>query len=380
MRILFLSARVGVGHTAAAQAVRTALRALVPQCETETVDSYKYAASIFAKVVADGYIGMVKTVPQLYRYIYERAERAQRVPTLRSWVNTFTAANLRSLIAARNPDVVVCTHAFPCGVMAEYKRTIDPGLPVMGIVTDFVVHPFWIYRNIDAYAVATPEMADALVARGVERSRVVVSGIPVDPRFGTSRLPVDELRRELDVPRNGRLMLMMAGGIGIGPLEAMMRALSGVQSPVSAAVIVGRNARLEARVREAAQHIDYPLRVYGFVDNVYDFMHASDLLVSKPGGLSTSEALAAQLPMVLFKPLPGQEERNTQYLVSRKAAILAQNESELGRVLTLLTQSPQRLAVLREHARPLRKPDAAAHAAHRILTLAQRAHAREDAK
>jgi len=380
LRVLFLSARVGVGHTAAAQAVRTALRGLVPHCETETVDSYKYAASIFAKIVAEGYIGMVKTVPQLYRYIYHRAERAERIPKLRSWLNTFTAGNLRSLIAARKPDVVVCTHAFPCGVMAEYKRTIDPDLPVVGVVTDFVVHPFWVYRNIDAYAVATTEMAETLAARGVERSRILVSGIPVDPRFGAPRLPVDELRRELELPRNGPLVLMMAGGIGIGPLEAMMRALAAVPGPVAAAVIVGRNERLEVRVREAAQQLNYPLRVYGFVENVYDFMHASDVLVSKPGGLSTSEALAAQLPMVLVQPLPGQEERNTQYLVSRNAAVQAFDEPELGAMLAQLLQSPQRLAALRDRARAVRKPEAAAHVAHRILTLAQRARSREDAR
>jgi processive 1,2-diacylglycerol beta-glucosyltransferase len=362
---------VGVGHTAAAQAVRTALRALVPQCETETVDSYRYAASIFAKVVADGYIGMVKTMPQLYRYIYERAERAHRVPALRSWVSTFTAGNLRSLIAARKPDVVVCTHAFPCGVMSEYKRTIDPALPVMGIVTDFVVHPFWIYPNIDAYAVATPEMQAALLARGVEPSRILISGIPVDPRFGAPRLPVGELRRELDLPLNSPLVLMMAGGIGIGPLELMMRAVARVKSPVAAAVIVGRNAGLERRVRETAQHLDYPLRVYGFVENVYDFMHASDVLVSKPGGLTSSEALAAQLPMVLVNPLPGQEERNTRFLVSREAAVLAKDQRDLVRTMNDVLAFSHRLVSLRDNARALRRPDAAAQIADRLRVLAR---------
>ncbi|HEY0799156.1 MAG TPA: glycosyltransferase [Candidatus Baltobacteraceae bacterium] len=371
--MLFLSARVGVGHTAAAQAVRTALASLDATIETETVDSYTYAASIFAKVVAEGYIGMVKTVPQVYRYIYNRAERATHVPAARSWVSTYTAGNLRSLIARRKPDVVVCTHAFPCGVMAEYKRTIDPDLPVMGVVTDFVVHPFWIYRNIDAYAVATAEMAAALAARGVDRARILMSGIPVDPRFGTPRLSVAALRDELDLPRAGRLVLMMAGGIGIGPLDVMMRALGKVDASVAAAIIVGRNPRLEQRIREAAHRIEYPLRVYGFVENVYDYMHAADLLVSKPGGLTSSEALAADLPMVLINPLPGQEERNAQYLVARKAAILAKSESELVQALEDLVRSPQRLDELRAHASELRHPAAAVAIAQRILMLARRA-------
>jgi processive 1,2-diacylglycerol beta-glucosyltransferase len=371
-RVLFLSAAVGVGHTAAAQAVCSALASLDPEIETQTVDSYKYAASIFAKVVADGYIGMIKTVPQVYSYIYGRAERATSVPAMRRWVSRYTATNLRRLVDERRPDLVVCTHAFPCGVMSEYKAQFDPGLPVVGIVTDFVVHPFWIYTNIDAYAVATPEMRSALLARGVRAENVLLSGIPVDARFAQPRLPLDDLRAELGLPRDRRIVLIMGGGVGIGPLDTMMRALGEVDVPLAAAVIVGRNRGLERRVIAAAELTDYPVRVLGFVDNVFDYMHASDVLLSKPGGLTSSEALAARIPMVLVKPLPGQEERNTRYLVSRHAAIRARGERELaGAVRDLLTSRDRRGDVL-EQVDALRRPFAAATVAERILDLLAR--------
>jgi processive 1,2-diacylglycerol beta-glucosyltransferase len=369
-RILFLSASVGVGHTSAASAVRRALDERDPGIESETVDSYKYAASIFSKVVADGYIGMVKTVPQVYRYIYDRAERATQVGAFRSWASQFTAANLRPLIERTKPSVVVCTHAFPCGAMAEYKRLFDPDLPVVGIVTDFVVHPFWIYRNVDAYAVATPEMRTALLARGVQAERVVVSGIPVDQRFARPRLGKLELRRALDLPADRKVVLMMGGGLGIGPLELMMRALGSVDEPVAGAIIVGRNEGLTRRVLAAAERTEYPLRVFGFVDNVYDYMHASDLLVTKPGGLTSSEALAAELPMILVKPLPGQEERNTRYLVNRRAAVRASGERQLAAALTDLLGSSERERRLRARMRVLANPDAAAVVADRIFRLA----------
>jgi processive 1,2-diacylglycerol beta-glucosyltransferase len=345
------------------------LIALDPRVETQTVDSYKYAASVFSKVVADGYIGMVKTVPQLYRYIYDRAERAERVPAFRSWVSRYTAANLRALVEARRPDVVVCTHAFPCGVMSEYKKQFDPDLPVVGIVTDFVVHPFWIYTNVDAYAVATPEMRQALVARGVDAERILISGIPVDARFGPNGEPQMELRAKLGLPLDRRIVLIMGGGIGIGPLEMMMRALGRIEAPLAAAVIVGRNGRLERRVVAAAETTPYPLRVLGFVDNVFDYMHASDVLVSKPGGLTSSEALAARLPMVLVKPLPGQEERNTRYLVSRRAAVRAHGESQLAKAVNEVLTSPARRAALLGRIDALRHPGAAAAVAERIASL-----------
>jgi processive 1,2-diacylglycerol beta-glucosyltransferase len=370
LRVLFLSASVGVGHTAAAAAVGRELERQRAGARVDIVDSYQYAASIFSKVVADGYIGMVKTVPQVYRYIYDRAERATQVGAFRTWVSQFTASNLRPLLDERKPDVVVCTHAFPCGVMAEYKRMFAPDLPVVGIVTDFVVHPFWIYRNVDAYAVATQEMGAALLARGIAAERIVVSGIPVDSRFVTPRLPKEALRRALDLPADRSVVLMMGGGLGIGPLDFMMRALGNVDVPLAGAIIVGRNKSLERRVLAMAERIDYPLRVLGFVDNVFDYMHASDVLVSKPGGLTSSEALVADLPMILVRPLPGQEERNTRFLVSRRAAIRAKGSRQLSQTVGDLLRSPERHAQLRASMLPLRKPNAAGIVADRILDLA----------
>ena len=314
---------------------------------------------------------MVRTVPQLYRYIYDRAERATQVGGFRAWVSQFTAANLRTLIDDRKPDVVVCTHAFPCGVMAEYKRTYAPKLPILGIVTDFVVHPFWIYRNVDAYAVATPEMHGTLVARGVQRDRVIACGIPVDPRFVAPRRPKEALRRELELPAGRKIVLMMAGGLGMGPLDVMMRALGEIDQPLAAAIIVGRNAALERRVLDAAEQIEYPLRVRGFVDNVFDYMHASDVLLTKPGGLTSSEALVAGLPMIFVRPLPGQEERNTRYLVSRRAAVRVKSARHVAPAVAELLRSGERLAHLRANMQALRHPDAADVIAQRVLALAE---------
>jgi processive 1,2-diacylglycerol beta-glucosyltransferase len=342
---------------------------MLPGAEVQTVDSYKYAASVFSKVVADGYIGMVKTVPQLYRYIYDRAERSRDIPAFRRWVNQYTATNLRALVTERKPDVVVCTHAFPCGVMAEYKRQFDPALPVAGIVTDFVVHPFWIYPNIDFYAVATREMRQTLIARGVPRERIEPTGIPVDPRFGARRLPVSELRAALGLPVDRQIVLMMGGGLGIGPIDVMIKALGRLSSAVAGTIIVGRNASLERRVLALAERTEYPLRIVGFVDNVYDYMHAADVLVSKPGGLSSSEALSAELPMVLVKPLPGQEERNTRYLVSRRAAVRADGEAQLARAIADVIAPGETRARLSERIAALRRPDAAADVARRIAAL-----------
>jgi processive 1,2-diacylglycerol beta-glucosyltransferase len=338
----------------------------------ETVDSYRYAASVFSKVVADGYLSMVKTVPQLYGMIYDRVERAERIPAARRFVSRYAATNLRAYIARTKPDLVACTHAFPCGVMSEYKAQFDERLPVVGIVTDFVVHRYWIYPNVDAYAVATPEMGAALRANGVAAGRIDVSGIPVDARFARPRSSVSHLRAELGLPLDRPVVLVMGGGLGIGPVEAAIDALARVRVPVAAAVIAGRNPSLERRVRERAAACGIDVVVRGFVDNVHDYMHASDLLITKPGGLTTSEALAARLPMLLVKPLPGQEERNTRYLVDRKAARLCRTRAELVERLERALSDPDGIAEVAPGADDVRRPEAASAVAERMLSLLER--------
>ncbi|HZZ66212.1 MAG TPA: glycosyltransferase [Candidatus Baltobacteraceae bacterium] len=373
---MFLSANVGVGHTSAAHALKTALADSDPNFEATVVDSYKYAASVVSSVVSSGYLGMVKTIPQMYRFLYNRAERATEVGPFRAWVHQFTAGNLRALLSRLRPDVVICTHAFPCGVMAEYKRQFADAPPVMGVVTDFVVHSFWIHQNIDAYAVATEQMRSTLVTRGIPSERILVSGIPVHSSFGHPRADMESLRQELGLPLDRRIALLMGGGLGLGPIEMMMQALDRMSVPVCAVAIVGRSSRVEQRVLERAHRVHYPVRVVRFVHNVQDYMHASDVLITKPGGLTSSEALAAGLPMVLFKPLPGQEERNTRYLVQRHAALRAKSSRDLTRTVERLLSSDDRRKEMRAAMAALGKPDAATEIAEVIRTLCRTANRR----
>jgi processive 1,2-diacylglycerol beta-glucosyltransferase len=358
-----------VGHLSAANAVAAALHRIEPGARTPVVDSYKYAALVVSRVVSDGYLQMVKTIPQMYRYIYDRAERAREVGPLRTWAHQFTASNLRPLILREQPDAVVCTHAFPCGAMAEYKRSFFDAPPVVGIVTDFAVHGFWIHDNVDGYVVATDAIRDALTARGVAAESIAVSGIPVGREFARSGESRDALRERLDLPRDRLVVLLMGGGLGIAPLERMMRALQSIRVPLAAVVVTGRNKRTQRRVMMAAEGVSYPVRALSFVDNVYDYMHAADALVTKPGGLSTAEALVAQIPMVLCKPLPGQEERNARILVEAGAAIRTRRLEELPKALeAVLTDAGKRERMI-EAAQRFRRPNAAGAAAAMIARL-----------
>lgn len=359
IRVLFLSASVGDGHSSAANAVCAALDDVAPGAQALVVDSYRYAALVVSGVVSSGYLQMVKTIPQMYRYLYHRAERATEVGPFRTWAHQFTAGNLRGLIERERPDIVVCTHAFPCGAMAEYKAAYADAPPVLGIVTDFAVHGFWVHENIDAYAVATQSLGDELVKRGVAPRNILPAGIPVHPRFTRGDEPVQTLRARLGLPVQRPIVLLMGGGLGIGPLERMLEAVDRLDASVAVVAIAGRNARGERRARTVAERLHRPVTVLGFVENVYDYMHACDALVTKPGGLTTAEALAARVPMLLCRPLPGQEERNSRVLVEAGCATRVRSVTELPAALDMLLSDPARRARMTGAQARLGRPQAA---------------------
>jgi processive 1,2-diacylglycerol beta-glucosyltransferase len=360
---------VGVGHLSAAVATADALREIDPGIVTRVENSYEYAALVVSGVVSNGYLRMVKTIPQMYRYIYDRAERATEVGRVRRWAQAFTAENLRPLMQRERPDAVVCTHAFPCGAMAEYKRRYSDAPPVVAIVTDFAVHGFWIHRNIDRYVVSTERMRRTLLARRVNPSAIYTTGIPVRAQFACRPQSKAALRERLQLPQDRAVVLLMGGGLGIAPLERMLGELDAVRTPLTAVVIAGRNARVERTLTGRAETVGYPVRALRFVDNVYDYMHAADVLVTKPGGLSSAEALVAGVPLILSKPLPGQEERNARVLVDAGAAVQAVKTRDLPEAVERVLSSAPLRERMGEAARNLARPESARSAATMIVQL-----------
>lgn len=379
-RVLFLSATVGAGHNRASEAIKAALLERDPKIKTLIIDSYRYASAIWGRMAADGYIQMVKFLPQLYGYLYEHGEKDSRVAehnalySFKSWVTQLVTHNFRRLLLRFHPHAIVCTHAFPCGIASMLKEEFQ--IPLIGVVTDFTVHPFWFYKNVDLYSVASQEVKDLLERGGIEPARITVTGIPVDERFSlpTSR---EEIRGRLGLSADLPALLVMGGGVGIGPIGRILRVLRKMKQPVQVLVVVGTNKRLKKRLETYAKKLNgstgksplREIRVYGFVDHVHELMRCSDLVISKPGGLTSSEALAAELPLIMVNPLPGQEQRNSHYLIKKKVAVMAKKVSSLPRVVSQLLEDPRRMESLRSKARLIRRPDSAQAAAREILKL-----------
>lgn len=379
-RILILSASVGAGHTRAAEAIECAIKERFPFMETLIVDSYRYASALWGKVAADGYIQMVKRWPKLYGYLYEAGRKESRFLAFKNWIAQIAAQNFRPLIAEFNPSVIVCTHAFPCGIASVLKD--EHNIPIVGVVTDYVVHPYWIYNNIDLYAVATTEMQMVLETYNIPRNRIKVTGIPVDPRFNIPESK-DELRKRHSLELSIPTVLLMGGGLGLGPMEKIFRALRRISRPAQAVVVVGTNKVLQRRMEAYAKRIDAPgvfsrlsksnslhnIRVFNYVAFIHELMKASDFVITKPGGLTSTEAIVAETPLLLMKPLPGQEERNSQWLVQKKVAIPVYKEKYIPRVLDDLLLNPKKVERMKLKAKQIKKPQAALHVIQAIMSL-----------
>lgn len=372
--VLVLHASVGAGHTRAAKAVVAALALEAPDARVVVVDVLDLARPLFRRVYGDGYLELVEKAPRLFGLLFDLTDRHPAPGALgdrlRRAAQGWGVDGFFDFATRGRWDVVVNTHFLGAELTAALRAEGRFSAPALTVVTDYDAHRIWVHHGTERYCVAGPLAAASLRAHGVAASAIEATGIPVDPAFS---VPIERAsaRRALGLPESGRPMIVQsAGGSGVGPLEAVSRALLAASVPCDFVVICGRNEAARARLAALRPPPRHRLRVLGFTDRMRDWMAAADLLVTKPGGLTVSEALASGLPMALVHPIPGQEERNEGFLVSHGAAISARSAAALtGKVEDLLCSS-ERLLQMRESARSLGRPRAAFAVARRALSLA----------
>lgn len=341
---LFLAAPFGTGHLYAAQAAAEAWHALAPDWRV-TVSN---VSPPLVRGVAAGYLELLQWAPGLYRMLYQAP-----IPPSAAWL--IRRAFLRPVIEAlraNRPTVVVATHPFPGRVAAHLKRKGRLNAQIAFIVTDFLPHHLWVCPGVDQYFVATTAGAARLRELGVPADRITVSGIPIRPAFDRPIARPVETGPE-------RHVLVMGGGLGLGPIAEAVGALAAIPRPeLRVTVVCGRNETLRSEL-QALLADDRRFRLLGETDQVPTLMWEADLLVSKPGGLTCCEALASGLPLLLLAPLPGQEEENAEALLLTGAARIAPAEGIGGLVDQLLWTEPARLRAMRQSAQSAGRPGAA---------------------
>ena len=296
MEILILTGKFGMGHWSAALSIQEQLEREGHQAQV--VDFFAYALPETAPALYRGFNLLVTYGGGIYNLFHRMKRNAEGEVPLAS---QFTR-RLAGLLAVTRPDVVVSTHPVCSGVVARYKAERTSALPLVTCVTDITSHSEWIHPGTDRYLVAGEDVKTALVRKGVDAERVTVTGIPVRAQFSS------ELRR-MDSPRQ---LLIMGGGLGLMPRKdsfyEALNALPGVHTTI----LTGKNQKLYDRLAGKYENIE----VVAFTDRVYEYMGRAHLMLSKPGGITTFEAIAAQLPMLAWEPFLEQERENARFLVA----------------------------------------------------------------
>lgn len=365
-RILVLSEPFGMGHERAAQALIKSLQMLDPGIATFHTNSIKSSYPVISNLFTKLYIQLIKKFPQIWHRFYQNGRRNRDNRTAKNLIHRLLAGTVKKHITEFQPHAVICTHPFPASVVSRLKQE-GLSIPLIGIITDYDVHAFWLDKNIDLYITGDNSLNEGFSALDFNPRNVSGEGIPIDPVFQEG-IDKGDAREKLGLDPQEPVILVAGGGWGLGNLDRIVELLLHIPEDHRIAVITGTNKETKKMLEQRFTGFDR-VKIKGFVRNIHEYMAAADIMVTKPGGLTTSEGLAAGVPMVLFDVLYGQEEWNARFLMQNGAALKCGTVEEIPALVGRLLENPAEHRLLGEKALGLGKPDSAANAASRILNL-----------
>lgn len=386
LKILIATMTAGGGHLAAAAALEEAWRALHPRDTVKQLDLEKFFSSIHRKLHSGGYAKLVKNAPELWGLVFKTTDDPEVASKLNKFQQLFPSRSRRRFIKYLEefrPDVVLCTHYAPLEILGQLKLEADQAAArprrksgpsarqnetwkpfVVSVVTDFEAHALWMDAGVDLYCVAAKETAARLIARGARKDTIVATGIPVAAKFAT-KVEAPAIRKAMGLRDDMPTVLVLSGGFGMGPVAKILRQLDKVTGDFQAVVVCGRNEELRREL--AAHNHKHPTRVLGFAANMHELMGVADLIITKPGGLTSSEALALGKPLFILDPIPGQEAANSDFLLERGAAAKVNRVEDLPfRVEELL--GSKKLAAMAKAAKALGRLKSAAAVCEEVIT------------
>jgi processive 1,2-diacylglycerol beta-glucosyltransferase len=373
-RILVLSASVGAGHLRAAQAVELALRQTRPDAVVQNVDVLDMTNAPFRRLYGKAYLDLVNQAPHVLGYFYDMLDRPSRSgknrsDRLRLAVEKLNLKKFIEFLTSEPWDLAINTHFLPAEIIASLRKKKGLKLPHVTATTDFETHRLWVNTPCDRYFTATEEGALYLRHWGVpEAVDTMATGIPIHPVFSSPKDRAGCLQRQ-GLSGDRPIVLQLAGGFGVGPIEKLYRQLLEVEVPLELVVVSGRNEKVKKSLEGVAVPTRHRSHILGFTDQMDELMAVADLVVSKPGGLTTSETLARGAAMCIVNPIPGQESRNSDFLLENGAAIKVNNLATLGFKVTSLLKNLARLEQLKMNARRLGRPRAAFDVVEKSLEL-----------
>lgn len=379
MKILLLSAATGGGHLRASHAIEEYLLENTTGVEVRVMDALKTISPVLDKTICDGYHFMATKVPKVFGKLYvktnEETPLAQMVPKF----NSLFSQRLVEPVLEFDPDVIITTHPFATEMVSHLKEKHVTDAPLICIMTDYGPHKAWISDNVDAYIVSSEDMIPEMVDLGVRQEIVYPFGIPVHDVFFD---PADKaaLLRELGLEDDLLTVLVMAGSFGVTNIMQIYRDIADIELPFQIIVITGRNQKLfEAFEDELGKRSGErkKTKLVFFTNEVEKYMHASDLIITKPGGLTVSEALACNVPLAVFDAIPGQEEDNANFLLTHDMAVRLSKSGDCAATIEALLRDRERLEKMKASCKSFDKSESAKNIFMLINELLDKKHAQE---
>jgi processive 1,2-diacylglycerol beta-glucosyltransferase len=368
MRVLIATVTAGGGHLAAAAALEEAWKSERPDDVLDKIDLIKFFSPLHRKVHEDGYVQLVERAPELWGMLFKKTDDPKRAAKLNKLKRVFPSKSRQRFIKHVEdfrPDAVVCTHYLPLEIFSALKakegkrkghgRPCDALPFIVSVVTDFEAHALWMADCVDLYCVAAEETKARLVARGASKEKVVATGIPISGRF-SMKTDANAVRKRMGLRDDLAVLLVLSGGFGMGPVAEILSGLDKTSAAFQTVVVTGRNEDLRRKL--AGQDRKHPTHVLGFASNMHELMAIADLIITKPGGLTSSEALAMGKPLFILNPIPGQEAANSDFLLERGAGVKANRVEDVPFRIEQLLEGTKLAGMVRA-AKALGRPRAA---------------------
>jgi len=349
------------GHFHAACAIEKGLVEVVEDIEVDKVNALSYTNPILEKVINKAYMEVIKKKPKIWGDMYDNPEVMKKTKKVREVLHKFNVPKIKKLIDAYAPDIIYCTQAFPCGMTADYKRIFNKDILLVGVLTDYAPHSYWLFDEVNFYVVPSEETARVLERKGVSADKIKVLGIPVDPKFGVTH-DATKIRKKMELSKEKPTILIMGGSQGLGAVETIVRSLlTDTEHAYQILVVAGSNRKLFSRLRrlKKRKQASDRVRILSFVDNIDELMEISDIIVTKAGGMTVAEAQVKKLPMLLVDPIPGHEQMNTDYLVGKGAAVEVKKGESVHGAINKLFDSKDTLPKMRKNLDQLGHPNSA---------------------
>ena len=358
MKALILSVKAGYGHHSTGIAMMDCFKKHGIDCEM--LDTLEYISRFLGEGVQDGYLIATKYLKEAYGRVYDSLDKKDspyRSYSPEAMITKFLSRRLESFMMEYNPSFVIGTHSYAASMMTVLKKRGVLSCPMLGVVTDYTIHPFWESTQLDYYVIPDGVLTAAAGKKGIAENKLLPYGIPIRECF-ERKTEKSAAKAALGLSEKPVVLVMM-GSMGFGNMTELMQTIDGYDGNYQVVVICGNNEKAKASILEADWKKE--VRCLGFTTNVDEYMDAAELIITKPGGLTTSEAMAKRLPLILTNPIPGQEERNMEFLVNSGAAMVISKTFPIENALYQFFECSWRRRLMEEAVANIGKPDSTEH-------------------